>query len=57
MTPNQLKRLYKGNISHAARELGMSRRVIYKWLKAKSIPARTQSWIEDCTGGALKAAK
>jgi hypothetical protein len=54
MTPQEIVRYY-GDKSKAARGLGMARRTIQNWCSAKSVPHKTQHWVEFKTGGKLKA--
>jgi hypothetical protein len=56
MKPTDLIAKY-GSAAKAANALGMHRRTVHHWLKAKAIPYRTQRWIEFETKGTLKAAK
>ena len=54
MTPEQVIKHY-GSESAAADALKMTRQIINLWKLRKSIPVRTQAFIQVKTNGALKA--
>ena len=54
MTPEQVIKHYGGE-RQAAVALNVTRQAVNYWKRAKTIPYRTQAWIQLHTDGALKA--
>ena len=54
MTPDQVIKHYGGE-QQTAEALKITRQAVNYWKRMKSIPPKTQAWIQVHTGGALKA--